>query len=119
MPINGQDLYRLASEIYQQVDARKPDEVLLRTAINRAYYGAFLAARDHASLQKTGADSHKVVRDYYEGRGIDGYKVFQQLMDLCSSRTKADYDTGGTSASRDVQKALKQSASILQLLTRL
>ena len=36
-----------------------------RTVVNRAYYGAFLAARDSAGITNVSVSVHRVVVEYY------------------------------------------------------
>ena len=115
MPIKGEDLYEYASELYtlQKVDS---EEIVLRQVSGRAYYGAFLFARDKAGLTSTSADVHKVTSNYWRIRRED---VANHLDDLKKKRTEADYQINGDYDPADAGKSLKLARKIITKLSSL
>ena len=69
-------------------------EAAYRSAISRAYYGAFCLARDTAQLSDYGkTDVHKVVADQYL-HSSEGKKrlIGNKLEELRRNRNRADYN---------------------------
>ncbi len=92
MAIDPRELVRYAQDLYKANRDEIDREVQLRTAINRAYYGAFLTARDSAGISFSQANVHIAVASHYrdEKNGI----VANNLDSLKRLRQKADYEPG-------------------------
>jgi len=96
----GTDFLHLARDL-----VTRDDEPAWRTAISRAYYAAFHAARDYANGpgQKllgltTESPEHGQLRDAFLQNKMkrEGFsKIHNRLKDLHVSRKKADYQTVG------------------------
>lgn len=84
--------------------------------VGRAYYAAFLAARDHANQQGMGARIHNDVISHYRYR--DSF-VSNKLADLKRLREKADYELTNTVSLSDVDTSLKGCKAVLRKLTLL
>lgn len=113
-PFRGQDFYSFASTLFAGLDSKSPDEAAIRSIVSRAYYAAFLQARDFASLGGTSPTIHAEVREHYKTRGVAGNRVSNKLADLIHKRKVADYETKTNVVRRDAEKALKLSEAILQ-----
>lgn len=90
------------------------DEGLLRTAISRAYYAAFHAARSYAQVQTRGApNSHQMVWDALRTCRGSKPNLARLGEELKRARLKADYehDFGG-----DVSKAAVRACNIAQTI---
>lgn len=83
-PCTPGDFLNLAMELAQHPD----EQIYLRTAVNRAYYAAFLTVRDGCQISKKAKRDHseviKYVRSKNRGTG-------DQLDSLFRARTTADY----------------------------
>lgn len=109
---NSVELYLLAGRLY----AENNQEVNNRTVINRAYYSAFLCARDYAKINSSSGSVHSEVINYFEKRKRI---VFNQLRKLKDLRHQADYQLNNTVSMRDAQLSLQLAASILNQLNYL
>lgn len=105
-PIN---FYFLASWLNSHSKAPFVPEVS-RVIIGRAYYAAFLAARDQANQKGTGARIHSEVIAHY--RGKDSY-ISNKLADLKRLREQADYKLDNSVSISDINTSLKGSRAIL------
>ncbi len=112
---NPVDFYHLASELYKQADLANdfPAEALYRSIISRAYYSAFLAARNKCQLKNCGASVHQLVIDHC--REHHKPVIANRLEDLKERRTKADY-TDKSFSKREAGEALKLALQILKSL---
>lgn len=106
------DYYYLAGWLYKQQYPHS--EALARTVISKAYYGAFLEARDKAGIVDKSPGVHRTVYEHYSSAGkpalanrLDGSRV---------KRNDADYNTTRTITSRDSGIALARAKKILQEL---
>ena len=61
-----------------------------RTVVNRAYYGAFLAARDCAGITNVGGSVHRAVVEHYLNKHMT--RVSNNLDNLKKLRQEADYE---------------------------
>jgi uncharacterized protein (UPF0332 family) len=83
-PCTPGDFLNLAQELAQHYD----EQIYLRTAVNRAYYAAFLTVRDRCQISvKDKRDHHKVIKYVRDRNRSAG----DQLDTLFRSRTTADY----------------------------
>lgn len=103
------DFYYLAGWLYKQQTSYS--EALTRTVISKAYYGAFLEARDKAGITDKSPGVHQKVHDYYSKAGK--LALANRLDELRIKRNEADYDTTLTITSRDSGKALAQTKKVL------
>ncbi|WP_110710523.1 HEPN domain-containing protein [Salinicola sp. CR57] len=109
---------RLLTIAQEQLDASSTDQARLRSAINRAYYAAFLTARAYCEEKKlatgTGASHEKVIGSLLDRRDLSRYG--NQLNDMKRLRHKADYDWGRDVSSRDAKKTLKTCRELIDAL---
>lgn len=102
--------YQLASDLHA---ASSGDDAQRRSAMSRAYYAAFLVARDAKQLSSRGADGHKVVIERYEAGSAQDMAVANHLQSLKRLRVKADYLVQETCSQRECGMALKTAQKIL------
>ena len=81
------DFYRFASWLYAKKADNTPTE-LCRVIIGRAYYAAFLAAREAAKVQGSGVGIHREVIAHWLQRDK---KISNSLRNLKERREQADY----------------------------
>ncbi len=89
MSIHGKDFVRYSHSVY--VAARKadsPDEAECRTIISRAYYGAFLTAREYAGITSKN-NVHQKVSYYFKRKKLK--TINEELRNLKERRVIADY----------------------------
>lgn len=110
MAFNPVDFYHLAGWLFAQQNPH--DEARARAIISKAYYGAFLEARNKAGITDKSPGVHKKVRAHYYCKGH--LALANRLDDSRIKRNGADYDTALTITSRDSGKALKLAKKILQ-----
>ncbi len=84
-----------------------------RVIVGRAYYAAFLAARDQANQKGTGARIHNDVITHY--RTKDTF-VSNKLADLKRLREQADYELNSSILTSDIDTSLKGCKAILRKL---
>jgi uncharacterized protein (UPF0332 family) len=117
--MNGSDFITLAGKLA----VTPTDEAAHRTAISRAYYGAFHVARSF--LLKLGfrpvanASVHAFIRQYLGASGHpEAYFASSELSYLQAARNRADYDLEDTRmASRDfAMKCVEQAHRIVAAL---
>jgi uncharacterized protein (UPF0332 family) len=92
------------------------NEVVYRVIIGRAYYSAFLCAREEARLDPKVSDGHKKVIDHFERINVT---ISNQLKDLKELRHGADYYLSPAIVKRDAGNALRLSKKILTSLNYL
>lgn len=112
MPFNPVDFYHLVSWLYAQQSPHY--EARARAIISRAYYGAFLEARNRAGITDKSLGVHQKVHDHYSKAGRAA--LANRLDDSRKRRNDADYDTTVSLTSMDSGKALKQARKILEEL---
>lgn len=113
-------LIEFAQKLY--IDDNFDEETKMRTVINRAYYGAFIYARNVAkyeSLETKGV--HSVVIRYFKDRRSSRslMKVGRKLETLNELRCIADYRniwTGETSLKNAAERSIKYARSIEGIL---
>jgi hypothetical protein len=68
-------------------------EVAARSCISRAYYGAFLCARNYARIGDKTKDAHTVTAEWFRNSTLPGHvQISNDLKTLHKSRKEADYD---------------------------
>jgi uncharacterized protein (UPF0332 family) len=102
--------FYIARKLYQE--STDNDSGTARTCISRAYYAAFLVARDNAGI--AGAqDVHKrTIQHYKTKKSIIG----SRLDNLRTLRTDSDYILNATITKRDSGNALRLATEILKEL---
>ena len=106
------DYYHLASWLYKQQNPH--DEARARAVVSKAYYGAFLEARNKAGITDKSGQVHAKVHDHYVK--ASNLALANRLDESRVKRNDADYDTTLTITSRDSGKALVRARKILQEL---
>ncbi|MES2366112.1 MAG: hypothetical protein V4563_09485 [Pseudomonadota bacterium] len=106
------DYYYLAGWLYKQQNPH--EEARARAVIAKAYYGAFLEARNKAGITDKTVSVHAKVHDYYFKAG--DLALSNRLDDLRIKRNQADYDTALSITSRDSGQALAWARKILDTL---
>lgn len=81
-----------------------------RSAVSRAYYGAFLQARDSAGITGQSASVHENTATYYLNRHSSA--VGNRLAELRRLRNSADYDLRCTISRRDAETCIKKAQRI-------
>lgn len=105
--------FRLAEVIY----AEQKNQAGYRATIGRAYYAAFLFARNKAGISSKGIDGHKSVVNHYKSKSDANLAAIgNRLDDLRVSRTNSDYECEKDIVSREAGKSLVQSRDILTVL---
>jgi uncharacterized protein (UPF0332 family) len=104
--------YSQAQEWFDSGDAEI--SVTARSIVSRAYYAAFLVARDKASLgEDESFEIHRRVLNYYEQHKPD---LANQLFQLRRLRTDADYKMQKQCVRKQAREALERSRAILKSL---
>lgn len=112
--INPTDFYHFASEIYQNKNHQS--EVAYRSVISRAYYAAFLCAKNHTRISNSSGSVHNAVINYFDGRNRVVYRNFKDLKEL---RSKADYQITEAVRKQEAGESLRLAKSILTKLNYL
>jgi uncharacterized protein (UPF0332 family) len=107
-------LYQFAGEIYRNPNYQH--ETAYRTVINRAYYAAFLAAKDYTQINNSSGSVHNEVIGYFVGKNRGVYKNFKDLKEL---RSLADYKITEKVYKREAGEALRLTQYILTTLNYL
>ena len=107
------EFFHIARKLYKE--SENLDSGTARTCINRAYYAAFLVAREKYKIKNDGAGIHRSVIDHCKKRAP---KTGNQLSTLFMRRTDADYKLNGNNniTKSDSLKAINQSKEILESL---
>ena len=104
MPINPKDMVGYARAMLKNDSS----EMELRNIVNRAYYGAFLTARDMAGIASGGGSVHREVMDYYGGS-----RVSNNLKALKRLRQVADYIPQATITFQNARASCRKARSVL------
>lgn len=94
------------------------DCAALRSSISRAYYGAFITARDHYGVTSRGWDGHEQVLKAMRANA-QGQMIADNLQQLKNLRQRADYEPLMNLTVNDTQKAISHSKKVLQTLGKL
>lgn len=111
MPIDPSEMVDYA---YQMLQQDSYQELTHRNIVNRAYYGAFLTARDYSKIKSQGGSVHKEVIDYFCNRNT---YVMNNLVVLKALRQKADYEPRKDLTLKDARKSCTGAKSILDALS--
>jgi uncharacterized protein (UPF0332 family) len=114
MSFDWEKFVDLADSIQQQTKA----EEVYRTAISRAYYGAFCKSRDSIGFKiYTKTDVHSKVSDYFKkSTDLDDRKIGQLLDALRKERNKADYNGDASIGEGLSRRCIVKAKEILKLL---
>ena len=117
MSVYATDFIRYSYSVYVTTQQTSPvDEVACRTIINRAYYGAFLAAREYADI--TGKNNaHQRVLHYF--KSIEHRTISDELKELKELRQAADYILGLDISIQHAKASCAQAARIVKLINAL
>ncbi|MHA1278053.1 MAG: hypothetical protein ACTSQ8_12760 [Candidatus Helarchaeota archaeon] len=113
MSFDWKNFVRLAEDLMNH-----PDEASLRSAISRAYYGAFCISRNKMGFKSyRGSDVHKeVIKHYQHSRDSREKFVGNTLDKLRRDRNDADYNEDKTIDFRLTQRVLIKAKQILDKL---
>lgn len=94
------------------------DEASIRTSVSRAYYGAFLEARDAKGLSSYGASGHSDVIGEYARTGHPADRTISaSLRTLKRLREKADYELRTSCTKTDAHDAIREAEKVLRALS--
>ncbi|MEQ1705140.1 MAG: hypothetical protein ABL867_04125 [Rickettsiales bacterium] len=97
-------------ELAKTLHTQATKESCARSAISRAYYAAFLTAREKSGIAVTSKDIHGLVLQYcYTYLPV----MADDLKGLRRRRNSADYDLTHTFASKDSNWAIKTAEAII------
>lgn len=111
-------------QIARHCVAQPEDEGLLRTAISRAYYAAYHAAKSYveqvARVDVEGqTDSHKVIWDALKTGPGSKPQLWKLGNELKRARLQADYrDEFGSNVAKAARRALDLATQIVSATTR-
>lgn len=114
MSFDWEKFVDLAESIQQQIKT----EESFRTAISRAYYGAFCKSRDLLGFGSyTKSDVHsKVINQLKYSKDLDDRKIGQFLDALRKERNNADYDGNSIINDSLSQRCVIKAKVIIKLL---
>lgn len=118
MSFQGKDFFNYARHINGEANRFPPAEQHLKQAafravISRAYYGAFLEARELFNNRSITGSVHGQVKDELISRNN---LLGNRLSSLLRLRHKADYDLPRTFTSDDTREALRSASKILNYI---
>lgn len=115
---NPADFFALAEQLYESYKTAAG----YRATIGRAYYAAFLSARNQAGISSRGQNGHEKVIEHYQSKSSSNPKfaaIRNRLDDLRTRRTDADYECEKNIESKDAGKAISLSRNIIEGLKSL
>jgi uncharacterized protein (UPF0332 family) len=116
MSFSWREYLTLAEALIQARTRFAPAEARYRTAISRAYYAAYCAARNHAALYEgytpitAGRDHARVAEHYRTGRTPAHHRIAHALRRLLDDRHRADYENDIIDDVRSIARAAVQDA---------
>ena len=117
MGFPAESFYRLATLLQRQSQG---DDAQLRTCISRAYYSAFLTARDHSQKSSKGRRGHVEIIEYYLNSNDEREQLIGSDLDtLKSLRVQADYRVDIVCTTQDGSDAMRLAGKLLRLLKTL
>ncbi len=123
MKFMWQHFIALAEALHRRAGDLGPKEACLRSAISRAYYGAYglareIAVRQGATLSGLPQDHTVVIHHFRQATELSLRKVGVELSRLRRMRNQADYDMHYPGVDRETSLALKRARKIQQILSR-
>jgi uncharacterized protein (UPF0332 family) len=107
------EFFHIARKLYKE--SENLDSGTARTCINRAYYAAFLAAREKSKIKNEGAGIHAAVIQHYKKTKV-GFQLDQLFVKRKDADYKLDDKLKNPITKRDSGIALKQAEEILKSL---
>jgi len=104
------EFYNQASRWF--ADASDQRTVTARSVVSRAYYAAFLVARDKAGITSK-QDVHLRTINHYRSAPHPGPVIANKLEGLKDLRGRADYELTVSCLRREAGEALKRSRALL------
>ena len=102
-------------KLAHELAAHDGEQICVRTAVNRAYYGVFLAVRDKLNIKGTGPDIHQEVIRCFRAKHTS---LGDQLDSMRKIRNTADYVLDGSQGLGYWNGQWKQIRPILLRLVR-
>lgn len=125
MTFDWSQYLNLAKEFLGQPTPPANQEAKMRSAISRAYYAAFISARNYLqeteghSIPKT-ADAHKyVVQQLKQSSDVDRQNIGRNLEKLRRDRNQADYNNSVPELFKISKIAVKRSQRVISQLSNL
>lgn len=124
MSFNWSEYLALAQQLAGKAQISATQESRLRSAISRAYYAAFIQARnylrDTMGLSIPRQNTHQYVSDQFQNSSDPIHQqIGGSLARLRYRRTKADYDDVVANLPNLTQRSLKLAAQVISNLQRL
>ena len=124
MSFNWAEYLHLAEELTEIASSIAGEEACLRSTISRAYYAAFIRARNYLRHQDLdlprNGDVHRYVRDYFDRSSNELHRMIaNDLARLRISRNRADYDDIMTQLPALARMSLKLATRVLANLDEL
>lgn len=117
MAISPSDFYQQAVILQRKAIGTGGDCADLRSCISRAYYGAFLTARDAKNLSSVGHSGHKEVLSAYKASSDPKDTIIHNsLRDLKELRKMADYDVHRNCTAKNGNDAMAYAGKVIRLL---
>lgn len=101
------EILELARRLY---DGGKAPEVDRRSSVSRAYYAAFLRARDQAGISDTTKDVHRVVQEFYFQ--ANKVAIANRLNSMRRARNKADYKLNDAVDGKSTSTQIKEAEAV-------
>ena len=96
MPFDWREYLSLSQSLQGQAGVGFSAEASARAGVSRAYYSAFLIARNYArqvwNYQDPTTDQHTALRLYFETKGQQYVTLAKKLRRMSQWRTDADYE---------------------------
>jgi uncharacterized protein (UPF0332 family) len=120
MGFDWKDFITLSEELYNS----KSDEASLRSAISRAYYGAFCSIRPYChskfGVSSKSNDIHRIIIEKLKSSSNNlEYSTGNLLSNLREDRNNADYDSHFSAGKGIVEKSIRNSKYVIQNLKTL
>ena len=124
MSFDWNDYLTLAQELHQQSSSSNIKEAKLRSAISRAYYAAFIQARNfllnQGQLLPSDGQVHRLVAEQFNlGQDLVWRDVGRKLRVLRLARNRADYDEVVHQLEATARRTLHLSNQVFELLKTL
>lgn len=110
------DFFEVAESLYES----NKTPAGYRTVVGRAYYAAFLVARDYAGLQSRGPGGHESVAQHYKSELKAVHILIGNRLDtLRVERATSDYDCSADVGQRKAGSAIALSRQVIKDLKEL
>lgn len=124
MSFNWSEYLQLARQLAGKAAISADREARLRSAISRAYYAAFIEARNYLRDGKgysiPGKNTHRyIIQTFKNDANLDYQKIGQNLERLRVRRNQADYDDTFSNLPNITTRSLKLAAKTIAKLQSL